>query len=73
METKYSLIPQHMYLFIKSANIKSNAPLEFERDFDEIVKLEKTGIPFMPKEAKSREFQKLFLISKDKYIIESYV
>jgi hypothetical protein len=48
-------------------------PLEFERDFDEIVKLEKTGIPFMPKEAKSREFQKLFLISKDKYIIESYV
>lgn len=27
----------------------------------------------MPKEAKSREVQKLFLISKDKYIIESYV
>lgn len=35
--------------YVISANIKSNCPLEFERNFDEIVKLEKTGIPFMPK------------------------
>jgi hypothetical protein len=43
-----------MYFLIKLANIKTNMPLEFERDLDEMVKLEKTGIPFMPKEAKSR-------------------
>jgi len=49
METKRLRIFKYMYFLYNSANIKSNLPLEFERDIDEVVKLEKTGIPFMPK------------------------
>jgi hypothetical protein len=38
-----------------------------------MVPIPSSGVPFMPKEAKSHETVSLFWLSKDKYIIESTI
>ena len=38
-----------------------------------MVPVANSGVPFMPKQAKSDEENTLYIVSKDKYIIESII
>jgi hypothetical protein len=38
-----------------------------------MVPVANTGVPFMPKQAKSEETQILYIVSKDKFILESTI
>ena len=48
-------------------------PLSFSRKISCVVPVANSGVPFMPKQAKSEETQTLFIISKDEYVIESTI
>lgn len=60
---------QFMYILFNLANIKTTTPLSFTRKITCLVPIANTGVPFMPKQAKSEEIQTLYIVSKDKYII----
>jgi hypothetical protein len=55
------------------ANLKNTTPDKFERKIRCLVPIINSGVPFMPKHAKSDERVSLFFISKDKYIIETTI
>lgn len=38
-----------------------------------MVPVANTGVPFMPKHAKSNEDQNLYIVSKDKYVFQSTI
>ena len=54
-------------------NIKVNTPLSFNRKINCMVPVANTGVPFMPKQAKSEETQTLYIISANKFLVESSV
>lgn len=58
-----------MYPSRDAANIKFNAPLESKRKIRVTVPVSASGVPFMPKTAKSEESQTLYFYSKHKWVI----
>ena len=47
--------------------------MKFTKNINAMVPVANSGVPFMPKQAKSNEEQTLFLYSKNKYVVESVI
>lgn len=52
------------------ANIKSVSPLKITRKIRAVVPVANSGVPFMPKTAKSEELQNLHFFSKHKWALD---
>jgi hypothetical protein len=73
MEPKPLRLSQYRYSCPYSANIKEITPEVFTRKVAAIVPLPNSGIPFMPKTSYTTEEQTLYILNKDKFIIELIV
>lgn len=61
------------YIIVYIADIKDNTPISFTKKIFCIVPVPNSGVPFMPKQAKSNENLTLYIYSKDKYVLESVI
>lgn len=52
-------------------NIKLTCPIKLSRVVNSTVPVPNSGIPFMPKAAKARENQYLYIISKHKWVMDT--
>ena len=64
---------QHQYLIPHADNIKEGSPELYLKKVVADVPLPASNIPFMPKSALTLEEHSLYLLNKNKYIMEAVV